>query len=468
MKRLIFLLLWPVWVGADTFYVNSGAATGGDGSAPTPWDEFSDITGLSAGDTVCITGEFDETLTPGTSGSSGSLVTYKFDCEAGAGSIRRTGNNNGVTISGTREYVKLDAPDISAGGRCISIDQTTDTTQGHHRITGGSLTDCSTDASAGTSPAIYAATHDLEIDGTTIDGSGDDGLRSPGGVGDIVVKNCIIRNVDQRSDSGDAIQVGVGGGAGNLTVDNCTLEYDSDNKQAILDSGTGTLIIRNTKFNGQGTGDEAIGVNKPSGTCLIEKNYFFDFDSYGIFADGASIGCTVTSNIFRGLPTPVYLKSDATGTWNIYNNSMDRVTGAMYSLGTQTVNLKNNAIDCVSGANCIRTVAGTTLVSDYNSYESEFAEAWNGAGTTYDTLSAWATAISDEANSAVQAPQYIGGPNPTTAEGFRLRSGSPLRAAGTFVGSLQDHGNRRFKSPPSIGAWEAASGDAAEARTARD
>lgn len=40
-------------------------------------------------------------------------------------------------------------------------------------------------------------------------------------------------------------------------------------------------------------------------------------------------------------------------------------------------------------------------------------------------------------------------------------------SAGATVSQGQDYGNRRVKSPPSIGAWEAASGDIAAARTAR-
>jgi hypothetical protein len=35
------------------------------------------------------------------------------------------------------------------------------------------------------------------------------------------------------------------------------------------------------------------------------------------------------------------------------------------------------------------------------------------------------------------------------------------------IGNVQDAGNRAFLHPPSIGAWEAASGDAAAVRTAR-
>lgn len=468
MRLAALLLCWPVWVEAATYYVDSTAATGGDGSLATPWDQFSDITGLSANDTICISGEFDETLTPGTTGTSGSPITYDFACDGvAAGSIVRTGNNNGVTIAGDIEYITLQDPVISAGARCVSMDQTTDTTQGHHRINNGTLSDCSTNASAGTSPAIYAATHDLIVDGTTISDVGDDGLRTGTAAGDITLQNCIIQNVDQRSGSGDAVQIGVSGGSGNLTIDNCTIRYASDNKQAILDAGTGTLIVRNSTLDGQGVGDEAIGINKVGGTCLIERNHIYDFDQYGIFADGASVGCKVQSNIFRSLPTPVYLKSDSTGTWNIENNTMDEVTGAVYSLGTQTINLYNNSIGCVTGAYCIREGSNTTFVGDYNSYEQEYTAAWYSAGSEYDTLSAWATAVSQESNSTVQAPQYVGGPNPTTAEGFKLKSTSPLRAAGTFVGSLQDYGNRRFKFPPSIGAWETASGDAAEARTAR-
>ena len=74
-----------------------------------------------------------------------------------------------------------------------------------------------------------------------------------------------------------------------------------------------------------------------------------------------------------------------------------------------------------------------------------------------------------DATSAVANPGFAGGAAPTTIEGFRLKSTSPLRRVGKDlnIGNYQDAGNRAFMHPPSIGAWEATSGDAAPTRAVR-
>ena len=67
-------------------------------------------------------------------------------------------------------------------------------------------------------------------------------------------------------------------------------------------------------------------------------------------------------------------------------------------------------------------------------------------------------------------PKMVGGQSPSTVSGFRLSGASTLRRAGVELnlGNVQDYGNRAFAHPPSIGAWEVASGDLAASRTTRD
>lgn len=467
-RLLLLLLLLPSLAWATTYYVDSTAATGGDGSESTPWDQISDITGLSANDTICLSGTFDETLTPATTGTSGNPVTYDFECDGkDVGYIARTGNNNGVTITAAIEYITLQDPHISAGARCVSMDQTTDTTQGHHRINDGTIGPCSTHASAGTDPGIYMATHDFILDGTVMSGMGDDAARAPANVGDLTFQNCSISDVSNRTATGDVIQVGTSGGAGNLTVDACTISYDGTDKQALIDSGTGTLIVRNSTFDGGDVGVKAFSTLKPSGSCLIQRNTFKNFATYTLFADTAAVGCTVESTIFQDTANAIYLSASATGTWNAYNNSAERVDSFMFSLGTQTVNATNNIVDCNSGSACMREVAGTTYTGVTNQFAREYTAMFIATGVNKDTLATWASAVSSDTTSSVGAAGYSGGESPTTDQGYRLAAGSANRATCTDLGSRQDRGNRRFKFPPSCGAWEAASGDAAAARTAR-
>jgi hypothetical protein len=82
---------------------------------------------------------------------------------------------------------------------------------------------------------------------------------------------------------------------------------------------------------------------------------------------------------------------------------------------------------------------------------------WDAVGTTFGELT---TSVS---------PGWVGGDSAVTSAAQRLTSSSALRRAGKDlnIGNVQDCANRAFMHPPSIGACEATSGDAAAARTAR-
>lgn len=93
--------------------------------------------------------------------------------------------------------------------------------------------------------------------------------------------------------------------------------------------------------------------------------------------------------------------------------------------------------------------------------------AWSNNGSAYATLSLWNADAAVGTDLAVN-PRFVGGASPANDQGLRLLADSPLRRVGIDlnVGNIQDNGNRPFAHPPSIGAWEAASGDAASTRTA--
>lgn len=62
-----------------TFYVDSAAAGGGDGSLATPWNATSSITGLVAGDVLNIEGAFSAAFTPTFAGSAGNPIIVEAD-----------------------------------------------------------------------------------------------------------------------------------------------------------------------------------------------------------------------------------------------------------------------------------------------------------------------------------------------------------------------------------------------------
>ena len=462
MRVLAFLLLLacsPAW--GTTWYVNSSAASGGNGTSGTPWNAFSGITGLTAGDTICISGTFDETLTLVT-GTSGNLMTYDFACSGVAvGAIVRTGNNKGVTATAAVEYTVLNEPQISAGSACVDYNQTTDNTQGHHQITGGTLSYCSTHASASTNPGVLVSAHDVVIDGTTIIHVGDDAIRSSTTAGDMTIRNATISAVSERTTTGDGVQHQSPSGA--LLLEDSVIRYTASSNQAVVSTGAGANIIRRNEFDGEGTGDEAFGFNMTGGSTVFEKNWIHDFDVYGISANNASATTlTVRSNVFEDLSDAVNLLSSSSGTYNVLNNTADRVVRFIVSAGTQTVTATNNLIDCNVGGACISKVTASTYSGTTNMFADEFSGMFSHNAVTYSTLAAWVAGQSVDATSSIGALGVIGEYGPLAK---RLLTTSAARRAGTVAGAYHDYRNCIFNTPPSIGAFEVCGGDPATTRT---
>lgn len=81
MKRLLILLvLLPAGASGATYYVDCGAAPGGDGSLATPWDAVADVNGasFSAGDSVLFNKgcTFRAQLTIPSSGTAGDVTGW--------------------------------------------------------------------------------------------------------------------------------------------------------------------------------------------------------------------------------------------------------------------------------------------------------------------------------------------------------------------------------------------------------
>lgn len=104
-----------------------------------------------------------------------------------------------------------------------------------------------------------------------------------------------------------------------------------------------------------------------------------------------------------------------------------------------------------------RAVVGTLTLS--------YADIYGNATGTTTTASGGTV---NATNGLTSAPLFVGGASPDTTQEFKLLPSSALRRTGLDLnlGNIQDHNNRAFSHPPSIGAWEAASGDIATARTA--
>jgi len=98
---------------AATYYVDSSAANGGNGSAGSPWNDLTDITGVAAGDTVLLKrgSVWRQTLTIGASGTQAARITFGAYGEGERPLIKASADLSGgatyrwtASGSGTNEY----------------------------------------------------------------------------------------------------------------------------------------------------------------------------------------------------------------------------------------------------------------------------------------------------------------------------------------------------------------------------
>lgn len=183
---------------------------------------------------------------------------------------------------------------------------------------------------------------------------------------------------------------------------------------------------------------------------IISRNYVSG-GYYGIYAVAAS--ATITGNIVRNteLRGIDLVSTVSSGTHLLANNTVSNSPTCVAIGGgasVTTLSYNNLVANCTAG---FTKGGSSTLTQSNNRCGQNVTTCNNGGG---------GSALGDLA--------WIGGATPTDARGFRLSASSPARRIGLDLnlGNIQDHGNRAFSHPPSIGAWEAASGDIATARAA--
>lgn len=186
---------------------------------------------------------------------------------------------------------------------------------------------------------------------------------------------------------------------------------------------------------------------------IARRNFINGTSGWGIHLDGFNNIAESNIVINAGKSTAhlgnsrACISTGATNSGNIARNNVLHNCGqdGFINTGNSTSSYYNNSIGTV-GRSGFRSGSGGTLEgSNNNHYDDGAAEGGGGTSNLTDTTS--------------NNPKWVGGTNPNTANGFRLKDSSPLIGIGTIVGSLQDYGNRRFKYPPSIGALEYGGGD---------
>lgn len=382
-----------------------------------------------------------------------------------------------MSFTATRETVTYHS--------AIYIDESTTT----DNIT---LTNCEAKDSIGNGLSILVGVSNVLVDGgnysnntftaagsITLGGTNSSGILVAG-ASYVTVKNATINNngyTAQSFDPGQGQYINEGRGI--------TIQDSGATPSTYIALKDSTLIGNGDRIGTEGSAIE--GANSQFVSIL------------GNYTDGSTAAeikrsfnnCTISGNIFRGASSAVFqygFYTTDSATCRITNNTFistaNLVSAVVYlsSPGTGSV-FRNNLLILPKGndrAAILFDKTGTSWAMstwdagfDYNAIWGPSTTSFSieNAGAVIRTLAGHQAAYPNQCVNCISAidPQLAGGASPATAEGFRLKSTSPLRRAGKDLnlGNIQDCSNRAFLHPPSIGACEATSGDEAAPRAAR-
>jgi hypothetical protein len=448
MKRLtliLFLSLFANSVWAATEYLNTSCAINGNGTAEacaaTPggagaWNAGASVT-YNAADIINIARGTTVTDLPTSVSSQVTLQAYG------------TGADPIISKNGTTFTLSISAADVTLNDLAVRGNQSSaviSTIGARTTINRGSVYNNTTTNGIGI--RFNNASSDGAVNGTVIYDINDDGIGiSATATGTFTLTNIVCYEIDKGASNGDCIQA-YDGTAANVTVSGGNFTKENGIKQAIRYSGSGTLrVINGAVISAPVSGAQGISM-EGSGILQVERAYIIGSDGApAIFATntGASY---VRSSIIDGGEEGIW-SSHASGTLDVFNNTIKGafVAGIYHTTGG-TLTAKNNFID--APVNIYDASAGATTVADYNRYGSGTFRIDGAAGVA---LAAWQSTTSQDANSAVAAPRFLGGSSPTTADGFRPLPSSPLLGTGSPLGAKYDYEGYRFGNPPNIGAF---------------
>jgi hypothetical protein len=223
------------------------------------------------------------------------------------------------------------------------------------------------------------------------------------------------------------------------------IESSKDIKQGIVAnvcSDAANVTITGGRFVKKGlseddlTGFVALFFDSASGTVTANRIYSAG-GRKSVFVTGG-VSLVVRSSVFgETLAQNVHCGTSTTAC-TVENNS---ILGGSIGVDMQAAAAggvaRNNAIS----SSAIGISKGASGTESYNGINSP-DPCWSGGATA-------ACAGTD----VEAAPAFLGGPNPTTAEGFKLKPSSPLCGAGTPTDAKYDYEEYRFGIPPNIGAF---------------
>ncbi len=430
MMRALFLLLcllsaqaWGATYYLDTSCSLNGNGTGASGAcAASGGGAGAYNTGASivfgAGDTIYI--KRGTTVTNFPSPVSQSVTLDDYGVGDACPTISKSGVTHGLSISaanvtindlcitGSNSSSVLNiAASGFAGNRIEVYGNSTANAIGLRFNTGSgdsSCTDC--------------IVHDISDDGVGI------GSSIVSGTITLIRLTCYL--VDTGNSTGDCLQAYTGTAA-NLAIVGGTWTRETSNKQAIIYDGSGTFSVAGSPQIDVSAGAQGVQV-AGSGTFTMTS-----VDIKGGASTAKLLQITSTGNgslsgiILSGGIDGLYV-SHASGAVTANNLTISGQSGAaVYHTTGGTLSISNSYMDGATAA--LQDASGSaTTTSNYNRFGRAL---WYWDGVSKSSLSAWQSASSQDANSTVGEGGFVGDPTPTTASGFKLRSDSALKCAGS-------------------------------------
>jgi len=233
-------------------------------------------------------------------------------------------------------------------------------------------------------------------------------------------------NPDQSYSAGDNIQIASTNNH-NFYVHHNTLDHSSTgNKFCFIAWGnnyTG-ILEHNTMIGNSAQTTSCIYLSPTTGNVTVRYNSVSN-GNYGIYAYVASFNVYYNKFVSNKTAISVLNNYHLLAENNVFYNNINT---AISSLSGSTVISKNNIFHLAGSQKAYQT--NGTLVSDYNTFNTQYAGFING----YGSLSAWRSASGQDVHSMVANPMFV---NPAAGD-YTLQPNSPCINAGTLCGYNQD------------------------------
>ena len=493
MKRWLSLFLFTVASYAATPYVAQTSAGGNTGADCTNARAVSSLTSgdWAAGNTIHLCGTITSTLTVQGSGSSGNVVTVKW--ETGARISQAVAQ--GVNLNGAAAYLLFDGG-IPCGPStaCDTIEAANQTgyATGQTGIIEATANGSALANQNNTSQAFYGCNgcHDIEIrnliirnlyihtslsDTTSSVDSFADAFTCPGNnsgcaTGTISIHDSTIH------DTGNALEIAI---TSATTVNIYKIDFYRDNWAASL-SGTGTRTLNfhdnhiHDTANWDTTSDafhhnglHVFMANAADSTAINFYNNLSDGDwgadstSLSFYIDTGGFGVPNNVNAFNnvclqhsGNLQPCWYFAATTGVF-LNNTAIGTGNGVALNIGGTNLTIKNNVI--TGWQQYLTVAAGATFAAfDYNTYGSFAAsgcDTWgyhSGGCSGATTFTSWKSTCSCDSHGQQNNTLLL------NANGT-IQSGSPVIGAGTSLTSLSItalNSDATGNARPATGAWD--------------